>query len=159
MIKAKDLFIRHVTSLFEGDGLAAQSLLLNLTSSLTHRHPIPLGSIPMNIYSTPPEIITNLTAFLRSVVPALAVEPLSVDALNRSRLYPKSDGDKLCAGSSQLISGTTLLINDTMQEGKLLDTGILAIGKCTNTRCSKLEVSKSYCSRAEIVLRIPISRI
>src|SRR5271170_5641553 len=113
-----------MASLFQGDTLAAQSVLLNLTSCLTHRHPVPLGSLPMNIYSTTPDMIANLVAFLRSVVPALSLESLSVDALNSSCIYPKSDGEKLCAGRGQFVSGTALLINDTMQEGKLQDTGI-----------------------------------
>jgi hypothetical protein len=127
MAKAKDLIIRHIASLFEGDTLAAQSVLLNITSCLTHRNPIPLGSIPMNIYSTPAHVIANVVAFLRSVLPALSLESLSVDALNSSCIYPKSDGDKLCAGRGQFVSGTALLINDTMQEGKLQDTGIAVI--------------------------------
>ena len=112
-----------MASLLQGDTLAAQSILLNLTSCLTHRNPVPVGSLPMNIYSTPPDIIANLIVFLRSVLPALSLESLSVDALNSSCIYPKSDGDKLCAGRGQFVSGTVLLINDTMQEGKLQDTG------------------------------------
>jgi hypothetical protein len=127
LAKAKDLVIRHMASLFQGDTLAAQSILLNLTSCLTHRNPVPVGSLPMNIYSTPPDIIANLIVFLRSVLPALSLESLSVDALNSSCIYPKSDGDKLCAGRGQFVSGTVLLINDTMQEGKLQDTGITVV--------------------------------
>jgi hypothetical protein len=51
MVKAQDLFIEHITTIFEGDGLAAESIPLNITSSLIHHEPIPLGSLTMNIYS------------------------------------------------------------------------------------------------------------
>lgn len=123
--QAKELFLRHATSLFEGDSLAAQSLLLNLTSNVTHRHPTPLGSLPMNIYSTSPEIITNITTFIRSILPAVAVELLSITSLNSKRIYPLSDGEKLSAGRGQLVPGTTLVVDESqMQEGKLLDMGI-----------------------------------
>lgn len=125
MTKAKDLFIQHVTNLFEGDSLAAQSLLLNLTSTLTHRNPVPLGSMPMNIYSTPPEVVTKITTFIRSILPAVAVESISINSLNTQRIYPQSDGEKLSAGRGQLVSRTALIIDEShMQEGKLQDMGI-----------------------------------
>ena len=124
MTSAKELFIRHVTSLFEGDSLAAQSLLLNLSSNLTRRNPAPLGSLPMNIYSTSPEIVTKVTAFIRSILPAVAVESISIDSLNSQRIYPQSDGEKLSAGRGQFVSRTSLIIDESnMQEGKLQDMG------------------------------------
>jgi hypothetical protein len=49
MAKAKDLFIHHLTQLFDGDDLAAQSVLLNLTTPLTHRHPLPNNQSPNNL--------------------------------------------------------------------------------------------------------------
>jgi Mini-chromosome maintenance replisome factor len=123
-VRAKDIFIRHATGLFEGDTLAAHSLLLNLTSTLTHRIPVPLGSLAMNIYSTSPEMVAKITAFVRSILPAVAVETMSIEALNKRRMYPKSDGETLSAGHGQLVPRTALLIDESkMQEGKLQDMG------------------------------------
>lgn len=151
--QAKELFLRHATSLFEGDSLAAQSLLLNLTSNLTHRNPIPLGFLSMNIYFTSPEIITKVTKFLRSILPAVAVESISIDSLNSERIYPQSDGEKLSAGRGQLISRTTLVVDESkMQEGKLLDKGISPNTLKTKSRDSKFAVSKSDCHCTKIII-------
>ena len=123
--KAQILFIQHVSELFQGDILAAKSILLNITSTLTHRTPVPLGSLPMNIYFTPTAITTKITTFLRSVLPAVAAESISIKSLNAERIYPQSDGEKLSAGRGQLVFRTAMVIEDNMQEGKLLDTGTL----------------------------------
>ena len=124
MINARDLFIRHATSLFDGDALAAQSLLLNITSPVTHRHPAPLGSLSMNIYSTTPKQIGDILSFLRSVLPAVAFESISIESLNGDRLYPKSDGERLSSGRGQFVSRTLILIDESkMGEGKLGDRG------------------------------------
>ena len=152
--QAKELFLRHATSLFEGDSLAAQSLLLNLTSNLTHRNPIPLGSLPMNIYSTSPEIVTKVTTFIRSILPVVAVESIVHQSLNSQRIYPQSDGEKLSAGRGQLVSRTTLVIDESnMKEGKLLDMGIYPFKSCrTKHRDSKFTIFKSSCSCTEIIV-------
>jgi hypothetical protein len=111
--------------LFGGDKVAAQSLLLNLTGNLTHRHPTPLGTIPTNIYSTTPEIISNLTSFIRSILPTVATESISINTLNNRRLYAKSDGESFSAGKGQLVTRTTMILDETaMKEGKLQDMGI-----------------------------------
>ena len=78
----------------------------------------------MNIYSASPEIIAKVTTFIRSILPAIAVESLSIDSLNSQRIYPQSDGEKLSAGRGQLVSRTTLVVDESkMREGKLLDMG------------------------------------
>jgi len=124
LTRGKDLCIQHLTNILEGDDLAAQSILLNLTSSLTHRNPIPLGSLPMNVYSVPTATTHKLLAFLQSVLPAVAIEKLSIEYLNKQRLFPQSDGEKLSAGRGQFVARTALIIDEShMQEGKLLDTG------------------------------------
>ena len=82
----------------------------------------------MNIYSTSPEIITKVAAFICSISPAVAFESISIESLNSQRIYPQSDGDKLSAGRGQLVSRTILVIDESkMEEGKLLDTGIYPI--------------------------------
>ena len=151
--QAKELFLGYAISLFEGDSLAAQSLLLNLTSNLTHRNPTPLGSLPMNIYSASPEIITKVTTFIRSILPAVAVESISINSLNSQRIYPQSDGEKLSAGRGQLVSRTALVVDESkMQEGKLLDMGIYPKTLKTKNRYSKFAIFKSSCSCTEIIV-------
>ena len=123
--KAREIFINHITNLLEGDNLAAQSILLNLTSNLTHRNPTPLGPIPMNIYSLSQDLISPVVSFLKSILPAVAFESISIDSLNNHRLYAKSDGEKFSAGKGQLVPRTTMILDESsMKEGKLLDTGI-----------------------------------
>lgn len=108
--------------------MAAKSVLLNLSASLTHRNTIPLGPLPMNIYSTPPDVIAKVTGFLRSILPAVVVESMSIKSLNSERIYPKSDGETLSAGRGQLVARTTLVIDDSkMLEGKLQDTGTIPL--------------------------------
>lgn len=120
------MFLQHVSSLFGGDSLAAESVLLSLTSGLTHRNPTPRGSLLVNIYATPSDIVAKVTHFIRSVLPAVVVESISIDSLNSQRIYPKSDGEQLSAGRGQLIPKTALIIDEThMKEGKLQDMGNL----------------------------------
>jgi hypothetical protein len=79
----------------------------------------------MNIYSTPREIAAKVTAFIRSILPAVALESISINSLNSQRIYPQSDGEKLSAGRGQLVSRTALVVDESnMQEGKLRDMGI-----------------------------------
>lgn len=118
------MLLNHVTDILEGDKLAAKSVLLNLTSSLTHRNPTPLGQLPLNIYSTSSEIVADLTLFIRSVLPAVAYESISIDNLNSTHLYAKSDGEQFSAGRGQFVPRTAMILDETsMKEGKLLDTG------------------------------------
>jgi hypothetical protein len=120
--KAKELCVQHVSGLFDGDVLAAKSLLLNLTSS---RLPNIQSILPMDIHSLPTTLIPKITTFIKSILPAVAVESISIDTLNKQRIYPKSDGEKLSAGRGQLVSRTQLIIdNSNIQEGKLFDLGI-----------------------------------
>ena len=101
-------------------------MLLNVTSVLTHRNPVPLGCLPLNIYNVSPEVSKNLKNFLKSVLPAVAFESISIENLNSQRIYPKSDGENLSAGRGQLASRTALVIDDSnMNEGQLQDLGNL----------------------------------
>jgi hypothetical protein len=133
--RARDLFVKFLSTMFEGDTLAAESLLLSVISSITHRNPTAIGTLSMDIYSTPTHVVTNLTTFLRSVLPAVAVESISVDGLNSTRLYPNSDGERFSAGRGQFVARTTLVIDESnLQEGKLQDIGRIS------KRCSDLGV-------------------
>jgi Mini-chromosome maintenance replisome factor len=150
---AKELFIQQVTSIFDGDVLAAKSILLNLTSYLTHRHPIPLGNLPINIYDTRPETITKLTEFLRSILPATVIQPVSIADLNSKRIYPKSDGEKLSAGRGQFVSRTALIIDESkLDEGKLQDMGIFIPLNTTKIRCPKFEISSRNRTKPKIII-------
>ena len=153
MTKAKELFIQHVSGLFEGDVLAAKSILLNLTSHLTHRLPIPLGSLPINIYNTSPETIAKIVSFLRSILPATVVQEVSIKGLNAQRIYPKSDGEKLCAGRGQFVSRTALIIDESkMQEGKLQDMGMCHKGTKNDVRRTEFEIPCWHSTKSEIII-------
>lgn len=107
----------------------------------------------MNIYSASPEIITKITTFIRSILPVVAVESLSIESLNSQRIYPQSDGEKLSAGRGQLVSRTTLVIDESkMKEGKLLDMGTYPKTRGAKHRYSKFAIFKSSCSCTEIIV-------
>ena len=82
----------------------------------------------------------------------MAVESISIDSLNSHRIYPQSDGENFSAGRGQLVSGTTLVVDESkMQEGKLLDMGSVLNGKF-NSRCSELAIFESSGGRPETIL-------
>jgi hypothetical protein len=110
----------------------------------------------MDIHSLPTTLIPKITTFIKSILPAVAVESISIDTLNKQRIYPKSDGEKLSAGRGQLVSRTQLIIdNSNIQEGKLFDLGI-SPQKKSNNRRAKSGISNPCDTRTETGIRIPI---
>lgn len=113
---------------FDGDELAAYYLLLALVSQTQNRKAgSPIGAFPMtlsypeNDSNAPPkvlkaiEVLTNLSVHI----------PLSIDNLNKRRLYPYSNGDDLHSGSLQLSPSTVLILDERfLGQGTLKDTGV-----------------------------------
>ncbi|KAG2181550.1 hypothetical protein INT44_008365 [Umbelopsis vinacea] len=61
----------------------------------------------------------------RKLVPAFVELPLSLDVLNTTNFYPRSNDENLHAGVLQLLDGTTVLVDETMlKEGTLKEQGV-----------------------------------
>jgi Mini-chromosome maintenance replisome factor len=61
---------------------------------------------------------------LQKLLPAFIELPLSLDVLNTTNFYPRSNDENLHAGVLQLLDGTTVLVDETvLNEGTLKEQG------------------------------------
>ncbi|KAF8837022.1 hypothetical protein BDN67DRAFT_973512 [Paxillus ammoniavirescens] len=114
-----------------GDDDAAEWLLLQLTSKV-HTRAIPLLPPSLTIsrfpqpHSSP--ALPTLSYILEEILPQYLPIPLSLDLLNTTPVLPESKDEDLHSGYFQLPLGTaTLLTESGIQEGKLLERGIMNI--------------------------------
>lgn len=87
------------------------------------------------------ELVAGLAAALCSLLPHVALLPLTVPALNSKRWYPQQcpATGRLFRGALQLTSGTLLLLDETgMGAGQLGDAGVknLQVGSSTLPRAA-----------------------
>lgn len=127
--------VSYLSSALEGDQLAARLVWYALLAHVRgQRAGVTLGALSLNLSHLPPTstIPTKLSQALSQLVPALVHQPLSIEALNKERWYPSSDGDMLRSGRLQVAKGTTLLIDEThLNEGTLQDTGVRNVQRLT----------------------------
>ncbi|KIJ69602.1 hypothetical protein HYDPIDRAFT_24427 [Hydnomerulius pinastri MD-312] len=114
-----------------GDTDAAEWLLLQLTSKV-HTRAIPLlpPSLTISYFPQPsqPATLPTLSHVLAELLPQYLPIPLSLDLLNTKSFMPESKEEDLHAGYLQLPHGsTTLLTESGIQEGRLLEKGIMNI--------------------------------
>jgi len=66
----------------------------------------------------------KIATILKRLLPTLVELPLSLDILNGTNFYPRSDDENLLAGVLQLPDGTCVLVDETMlKEGTLKEQG------------------------------------
>ncbi|KAN0075287.1 putative alanine racemase domain containing protein [Tylopilus felleus] len=114
-----------------GDNGAAEWLLLQLASKV-HTRVIPLlpPSLTISRFPQPPdtELTPTLSHVLEELLPQHLCIPLSLDLLNKTPFLPESKEEDLRAGYLQLPSGTTILLTESaIQEGKLLERGVVNV--------------------------------
>lgn len=129
---ARQEILKHLTAILEGDADAAEWLLLSLIASIhTRKSPFALGHLSLRLLLGPgnsAKVPASLQIFLEDVLPTVVPLDLTLETLNDAsiRFSPKSDADSgaLLAGRLQLAPGTTLLVNESIQEGRLVEHGL-----------------------------------
>ncbi|CAO1631106.1 unnamed protein product [Parajaminaea phylloscopi] len=129
---ARKEILSQLSDILQGDEEAAEWLLLALIASIhTRKAPFALGHLSLRLLlgaGSSAEVPSTLQAFLQSILPTVAPLKLNLEVLNdpSTRFSPRSDPDtgSLLAGRLQLVSGTLLLIDECIQEGKLGEHGV-----------------------------------
>lgn len=137
----RQAILSRLTNLLQGDAAAAEWLFLSSIASVhTRKVPFALGHLSLRLLlgaGSNPEIPAQLQAFLESVLPCVAPLDLTLEKLNdpNVRYSPKSDPDTgaLLAGRLQLAPGTTLLVNESITEGKLGEHGLQNLQSISET--------------------------
>jgi Mini-chromosome maintenance replisome factor len=94
----------------------------------THHAPsLTLAHFPSQASSSP-STLPSLSGVLSLLLPLHVTLPLSLDLLNSARFAPESVNEDLHSGYLQLAHGTTMLMTEGgIQEGKLVDRGVLNV--------------------------------
>ncbi|KAI8059529.1 putative alanine racemase-domain-containing protein [Gongronella butleri] len=138
--------IHHIAAYLGGDDLAAELVLLQLLSKVsTHVHDLKIGQFSLNLTNVPCDApvaanghaaadsslaLTNaasraLASLLQDLVLHQVSLPLTLETLNKSWFFPRSENEDLRAGLLQLVPGTHVLVDETsLTEGKLGDQGV-----------------------------------
>lgn len=152
--------IQMISSVFQGDELVAEYMLLSMLSRvyadyvifLTLRYKramnLALGTFSLNITNCPEKSSTfhrQVDQMIKAILPKSYWLPMSTDFLNNNRFIPKKDYDtnRLHSGILQLSEGTFLIIDETSLESGLLEsTGIHDSFHLIFLRNSKLTSTK-----------------
>ncbi|KAH7889846.1 putative alanine racemase-domain-containing protein [Phlebopus sp. FC_14] len=114
-----------------GDTHVAEWLLLQLTSTVhTRVTPLLPPSLNISLFPQPPEpgMLPALSHVLVELLPQYIPIQLSLDVLNTKLFMPESKEEDLHAGYLQVPFGTTTLLTESgIQEGKLLEKGVMNI--------------------------------
>lgn len=117
--------LQRFEEVLQGDRLAAELTLLSLTSGVAIRSPVLVGPLTLNIR----EVGTSTASKLSDLVADLAANAfqfdMSIDNLNKSKLYPSHDGEDFSPGTLQLPTDSAVILNESaLSEGKLDERGV-----------------------------------
>ncbi|KAG1882914.1 putative alanine racemase-domain-containing protein [Suillus subluteus] len=115
-----------------GDEVAAQWLVLELSAKVyTRATPLLPPSLTLSRFPSPTPsspALPTLHHVLSDLLPQYLTVPLSLDLLNKESFSPESKDEDLHSGYLQVPHGTTLLLTENgVQEGKLVEKGIMNI--------------------------------
>ncbi|XP_028782297.1 mini-chromosome maintenance complex-binding protein isoform X2 [Neltuma alba] len=124
--------LRHLTSVFGNDDLAAHFMLLHLLSRVHARiDTVAVGKLSLNLTCFSKEIMSvfgnQLTTSIRNLLPFSCCIPLTVDYLNAASLAPRKDYDtnRLVTGVLQLAEGSHVIFDETkLEAGTLNSVGV-----------------------------------
>ncbi|OZJ02304.1 hypothetical protein BZG36_05195 [Bifiguratus adelaidae] len=126
--------IHYIAQVLGGDELAAEWVLLHMLSRVhTRRGSLVLGNFALGLTNVVPSNSSSgglsmtdlLTALLSTLLPTILRLPLTIEQLNNSHYFPRSEYDNLLSGHLQLTSNTYLLVDETrLQEGNLQEQGL-----------------------------------
>ena len=120
-----------------GDALAAEYVLLSVTSRVISRHAeMPVGKLHLNLSGCPSPssgaapsspVAGALHAALSELLPLCLHQPLTIPGLNAGGLLPVKDHEANCIwpSSLQVPNGATLIVDEAlMAPGQLSDPGV-----------------------------------
>lgn len=112
--------------IYGGDELVAEYVLLTLLSKVqTREDGVPVGISCINLYSTDPDISSEVVKGTERLMKLLQAHtlytPIDLESLNSYDLVPKKnyDTNRLSRGDLQILNSTGILLDETqMKEGK-----------------------------------------
>ena len=132
----RDAVLSSLSKCLGGDVLAAEYILLAVTSRIMYRHgESPIGKLHVNITGCPEAstdqafspVTTALQTCLGQLVPSSTAQAMSVRALNEAQLVPEKDHEANCIWPAklQLPAGSVLLLDEAMlAPGMLQEKGV-----------------------------------
>ncbi|CCG84788.1 protein of unknown function [Taphrina deformans PYCC 5710] len=129
--------LHRLEGALEGDALAAELCLLSLISGVSVRSPMLIGPLTLNIRGLSPDTAKALTSLVSDLTCTYSFD-MSIDNLNRSKLYPSHDGEEFSAGTLQLPADFAVILNESaLSEGKLDERGVKNLQCLSNTITSQ----------------------
>lgn len=117
--------LQRLEAALNGDSLAAELVLLALGSSVVKRSPVLLGPLCVNLRNADPIVAEKLSALISQLTANSFLFDMSIDNLNKSRLYASHDGEEFSPGALQLPVDTAVILNESvLSEGKLDERGV-----------------------------------
>lgn len=122
--------VSYLSHLLLGDSLAAEFLLLHLTSTVyARRDVLPLGKFTLNLSGCPSacSFTERLYQVLQQLVPSSHYLAMTLQNMNELRLVPQKDytANRLLSGVLQLSKNTSLMLDETkLEQGQLDTTGV-----------------------------------
>ncbi|XP_030628302.1 mini-chromosome maintenance complex-binding protein [Chanos chanos] len=122
--------LSYLTHVLLGDNLAAEYLILHLTSSVyARRDVLPLGKFTLNLSGCPhgSPYTERLYQVIQQLVPTSYRLSMSLHEMNTLRLVPRKDyvANRLVSGALQLVKNTSLFLDETrLEQGQLDATGV-----------------------------------
>lgn len=136
----RGLLLKHLSSLFYGDTLAAEYVLLNLISHVHTRLEAPVGAFPVNLVlgelneDAKTVQFGRLQTAIEQLTTVCSTLSLTLSNLRQSSYRPEKNYQRniLEPGSLQLPDGATLLINElVLSAGKLNELGVRNLADLT----------------------------
>ncbi|QRV89501.1 hypothetical protein RhiJN_17519 [Ceratobasidium sp. AG-Ba] len=102
-----------------------------------------------------PSAVPTIVAILRELLPLVSHIPLTLDFLNTTSIAPYSEPSKedLSAGRLQLPSGSLVIFDERVEEGKLIERGIVNQFPCVEN----VRAIQDVLSRQTLAYRFPYS--
>ena len=123
----RETLSRYLTSIFSGDRVVAEAVLLHLVSNVFDVHPVPIGSVPLNITNVSKEDALVVIDKLKGLLGQVIAYGVTVPLLNQNNWVPHMNYEKeaLQSGKLQLPDATHLFLDEThLAEGKLTALGM-----------------------------------
>lgn len=131
--EARAEVLQKLEGVLNGDSLAAELVLLSLCSSVAIRSPVLVGPLTINLQGIDTQMAATLSKVLSSIAAHTLAVDMSIDELNKARLYASHDGEDFSAGALQLPFDSLVILNESLlAEGKLDERGVKNIQTLTH---------------------------
>lgn len=126
--------LQSLEAVLAGDALAAELILLSLTSSVAVRSPVLVGPLSLNLRNVNTTMAADLSKLVSELAATTFAFDMSIDNLNKSKLFPSHDGEDFSAGRLQLPTDSAVILNESaLSEGELDQRGVKNVQCLTNS--------------------------